>query len=109
MSRRRYPDEDFYDYEDDVTDAARQKEVDAYAEGLRIGRLGLGAGLCPEGYSDDERKEWMKGYARPAARFIPAVDAESRLIIINGHEPLIFTDEQTEAIATLLYQLQGLT
>lgn len=37
-------------------------------------------------------------------RFIPTVDVASRLVIVNGGEPLIFSDEQTEAIASLLFQ-----
>jgi DNA-binding transcriptional ArsR family regulator len=41
--------------------------------------------------------------AVPAERFIPTVDAERRLVIVNGGEPLIFSDAQTEAIATLLF------
>lgn len=40
----------------------------------------------------------------PAPRFIPVVDAEKRLHIINGSEPVSFSDAQTEAIATLLFQ-----
>jgi DNA-binding Lrp family transcriptional regulator len=60
-----------------------------------------------------QRKAAKKAPARPRApyapqpaaeRFIPAVDAASRLIIVNGAEPLIFTDTQTEAIASLLFQ-----
>lgn len=43
--------------------------------------------------------------APPArATFIAAVDADSRLVLINGSEPQIFSEEQTEAIATLLFQ-----
>jgi DNA-binding transcriptional ArsR family regulator len=42
--------------------------------------------------------------AQPAERFIPAVDAQQRLVIVNGGEPLVFTDEQTSAIADLLLQ-----
>lgn len=41
--------------------------------------------------------------ATPAERFIPTVDAERRLVIVNAGEPLIFNDEQTAAIATLLF------
>jgi hypothetical protein len=36
-------------------------------------------------------------------RFLATVDAERRLVIVNGGEPLIFNDEQTAAIATLLF------
>jgi DNA-binding transcriptional ArsR family regulator len=42
--------------------------------------------------------------AEPTERFIPAVDAQQRLVIVNGGEPLVFTDEQTSAIADLLLQ-----
>jgi hypothetical protein len=42
--------------------------------------------------------------AAPAVRFIPVVDAEKCLHIINGGEPVSFNDEQTAAIATLLFQ-----
>jgi hypothetical protein len=41
--------------------------------------------------------------ARPAERFIPTVDAELGLHIINGAAPLSFDPEQTLAIATLLF------
>lgn len=43
---------------------------------------------------------------RPAAteRFIPAMDAENGLVIVNGGEPVIFTPAQTQDIATLLLQ-----
>jgi DNA-binding Lrp family transcriptional regulator len=40
----------------------------------------------------------------PAERFIPAVDKDARLIIVNGGEPHIFSEAQTEAIASLLFQ-----
>jgi DNA-binding Lrp family transcriptional regulator len=42
--------------------------------------------------------------ARTAAveRFIPAIDADARLVIVNGAEPHIFNPEQTSAIAALL-------
>lgn len=42
--------------------------------------------------------------ARSAERFMPMVDVERRLVVINGGaEPLIYTAEQTLAIATLLF------
>jgi DNA-binding transcriptional ArsR family regulator len=41
--------------------------------------------------------------ARTAERFIPTVDVDLGLHIINGREPLSFNAEQTEAIATLLF------
>jgi hypothetical protein len=40
----------------------------------------------------------------PAERFVPTVDAEKRLHIINGAAPVSFSEAQTEAIATLLFQ-----
>jgi DNA-binding Lrp family transcriptional regulator len=40
----------------------------------------------------------------PAERFIPAVDKDARLIIVNGGEPHIYSEAQTEAIASLLFQ-----
>jgi hypothetical protein len=50
------------------------------------------------------RARAAEAHAAPAAkRFIPAVDADRRLVIVNGGEPLIFDDEQTAAIATLLF------
>lgn len=42
--------------------------------------------------------------AAPAPRFIPTVDSERRLHIINGAAPISFDDVQTEAIADLLLQ-----
>lgn len=45
--------------------------------------------------------------AAPAERFVPTVDSEKRLHIINGAAPLSFNDEQTAAIATLLLQHYG--
>lgn len=42
--------------------------------------------------------------ARTAERFIPVVDAERRLYIINGAEPIAYNESQTLAIATLLQQ-----
>lgn len=41
--------------------------------------------------------------ARPAERFIPVVDAEKRLHIINGGAPVSFDGPQTLAIAELLF------
>lgn len=41
--------------------------------------------------------------APAAERFIPTVDADSRLCIINGAEPMFFSEEQTEKIAELLF------
>jgi hypothetical protein len=40
--------------------------------------------------------------ARPTERFIPTVDAELQLHIINGAAPVSYNEAQTAAIATLL-------
>jgi ribosome modulation factor len=44
--------------------------ADAYADGLKVGRMGLGAGLCPQGYRDDERNEWLRGFRAGAAQLL---------------------------------------
>lgn len=41
--------------------------------------------------------------AKPLERFIATVDAERRLVIVRDGDPQIFSDAQTEAIATLLF------
>lgn len=41
--------------------------------------------------------------AQSTERFIPTVDADSRLHIINGGEPMSFDEDQTEKIAELLF------
>jgi hypothetical protein len=41
---------------------------------------------------------------RAAERFVPTVDADLRLHILNGGAPVSFDGPQTEAIATLLLQ-----
>ena len=41
---------------DDAFERDLQRQLDAFAEGQRIGRLGLGAGLCPQDYTDEERQ-----------------------------------------------------
>jgi hypothetical protein len=56
------------------------------------------------GHKKKRRATATRTPAAPIERFIPTVDASSRLVIVNGAEPLIFNDEQTEAIATLLFQ-----
>lgn len=57
----------------------------------------------PPGDKRAKKRKYRKA-PRPtaAAPFIPAIDADSRLIIVNGAEPHIFDPQQTEAIATLL-------
>lgn len=51
---------------DRVYDDLRQREVDAFEEGRRAGRLGLGAGLSTH-YFGRELKEWMRGFTEGAA------------------------------------------
>lgn len=42
--------------------------------------------------------------AAMAQMFIPALDGETRLVIVRGAAPQIFSPEETKAIATLLLQ-----
>lgn len=67
---RRYADEDLYDAADRLVDERKQEMADAYADGLQVGRMGLGAGLCPQGYCDDERKDWLRGFKAGAAELL---------------------------------------
>lgn len=67
---RRYPDEDIYDAADRLYDEERQRHADAFADGRKVGAMGLGAGLCPQGYSDGETKEWLRGYKAGAAELL---------------------------------------
>lgn len=62
--------EDIYDDADRAYDERKQEIADAYADGLTVGRMGLGAGLCPQGYGDDERKEWLRGFSAGAASLL---------------------------------------
>ena len=50
-----------------------------------------------------KKRKYAKS-ARPAAavQFIPAIDAENRLVLVNGSAPHIFNPQQTQAIADLL-------
>lgn len=66
----RFDDEDLYDAADRLYDEHRQELADAYADGKRVGHMGLGAGLCPQGYSDAERAEWLKGFNHGAAELL---------------------------------------
>lgn len=66
----RYADEDIYDAADRAYDEHKQEIADAYADGLQVGRMGLGAGLCPQAYRDDERNEWLKGFKAGAAQLL---------------------------------------
>lgn len=63
-------DDDIFDAADDAYDKHRQEMADAYADGLQVGRMGLGAGLCPQGYRDDEVKEWLRGHLQGAAEML---------------------------------------
>jgi ribosome modulation factor len=67
---KRYPDEDFDDFVDRVHDELRQKNADAYADGKKVGFMGLGAGLCPQWYSEAEQKEWLRGFRVGAAEML---------------------------------------
>jgi len=70
VSRRQYADESL----DDAADRRYAEHVqscsDAFAEGMRVGRMGLGAGLCPQNYSNDERAAWLRGFATGAAQLL---------------------------------------
>jgi ribosome modulation factor len=66
---RRYG-EDVDEAADRLYDEHRQQMADAYADGVRVGCMGLGAGLCPQGYSNDERDEWLRGFASGAASLL---------------------------------------
>jgi ribosome modulation factor len=66
----RYDDEDICDAADRAYEEHRQEMADAYADGLKVGRMGLGAGLCPQGYRDDERNEWLRGFRAGAAQLL---------------------------------------
>lgn len=63
------PDE-IYDVADHLYDEYRQRMVDAKADGRKVGKMGLGAGLCPQGYGFDERKEWLSGFREGAAELL---------------------------------------
>lgn len=66
----RFRDEDLDDAADRLYAETRQQCDDAYADGLEVGRMGLGAGLCPQGYCDDERREWIRGFGVGAAQLL---------------------------------------
>lgn len=53
------------DYADQV-----QQLADAFADGKRVGAMGLGAGLCPQGYGNEERAEWLRGFRCGAAQLL---------------------------------------
>lgn len=66
----RFRDEELDDAADRLYEERRQQMADAYAEGLKVGRMGLGAGLCPQGYCDEESKEWLRGFTAGAASLL---------------------------------------
>lgn len=66
----RYRDDDIDDATDDAYGEHRQQMADAYADGLQVGRMGLGAVLCPQGFCDDERNEWLRGFKAGAAQLL---------------------------------------
>lgn len=66
------------------------------------------AGAPPQKGKPRRRKKSKAPAARAAAvRFIPVVDVEKQLHIINGSGAVSFDTPQTEAIATLLAQHWG--
>lgn len=62
MRAERDVDADYADYV--------QGLADAFADGRRVGAMGLGAGLCPHGYSNEERAEWVRGFGVGAASLL---------------------------------------
>lgn len=78
------------------------------ATGKTTGRLyAIGDGKAATRSTPQKGKKPPKApRAKPAEaeRFIPAIDSDNRLVLVNGSEPLHFTAPQTEAIAALLLQ-----
>lgn len=58
------------DRSDELYDRHVQSLCDAFSEGQRAGRLGLGAGLCPQDYSEAERREWYRGHQQALAKYM---------------------------------------
>lgn len=58
------------DRSDELFERQLQLELDAFIEGQRVGRLGLGAGLCPQDYSEAERREWLRGFQQALAKYM---------------------------------------
>lgn len=67
---KRYEGEPLDDYIDRMNATRIQRLSDAYAEGKSVGRMGLGAGLCPQGYGQDETDEWLRGFHAGAAELL---------------------------------------
>jgi ribosome modulation factor len=67
---RQYGDEDVYDAADRAYEEHRQRMADAFADGRKVGRMGLGAGLCPQELSITERNEWLLGFHAGAAELL---------------------------------------
>ena len=55
------------DRSDELYERDLQRQLDAFAEGRRAGRLGIGAGLCPQDYSEDEKQHWRLGHNQGSA------------------------------------------
>lgn len=66
----RYRDESLDDAADRLYEEHRQRMTDAYIDGKEVGKMGLGAGLCPQHYSNAEHSEWLRGFAHGAAELL---------------------------------------
>lgn len=66
----RYPDEALADYIDRSECERIQRLSDAFADGRKVGEMGLGAGLCPQGFSNEEREQWLRGFMAGAAEIL---------------------------------------
>lgn len=62
-----YRGEDVYDAADRAHEEYSQRLTDAFCDGLKVGRMGLGAGLCPQFFSNKEMMEWLRGFREGAA------------------------------------------
>lgn len=58
------------DENDDAFERAVQRETDAFFEGQRAGKLGLGAGLNDYAPGTPEHAEWMRAYQQALARYM---------------------------------------
>ena len=67
---RRYADEAMDDYVDRREAERIQRLSDAFADGKKVGAMGLGAGLCPQGFANEERSEWLRGFSAGAASLL---------------------------------------
>lgn len=67
---KRYRDESLDDAADRLYEEDRQRLTDAYCDGHKVGKMGLGAGLCPQHFSNAEHSEWLRGFAHGAAELL---------------------------------------